>query len=179
MHNSFKNDSTPSKRSAHATFAQSTPRAPIVTNNTGIPPAGTNITRRSDGRSSVGIIASSQNPVSIPGAEVDHGSDTASTTARPSASRAKCLRSNAINFNGRLFLSRNFNFGVRVLINLERGRLHIFLAQHHIQLAARDDRVACCSKKPEVRPAFGIPDAPSTLYLDLHYTSQYGEATKL
>jgi hypothetical protein len=109
---------------------------------------------------------------------VDHGSDTASTTARPSASRAKCLRSNAINFNGRLVLSRNVTFGVRVLINLGRGRLHIFLAQHHIQIAARDDRVACCSKKPEVRPAIGIPGAPSTRYLDLHYTSQCGEATK-
>src|ERR1039458_661080 len=122
MHNSFKNDSTPSKRSAHATFAQSTPRAPIVTNNTGIPPAGTNITRRSDGRSSVGIIASSQNPVRIPVAEVDHGSDTASATARPSASCAKCLRSNVINSNGRLLLPKNVTFDVHVLINLGQGR---------------------------------------------------------
>jgi hypothetical protein len=48
----------------------------------------------------------------MPVAEVDHGSDTASATARPSAAREKCLRSNAAAFiEPRLSLQRHFHGG--------------------------------------------------------------------
>jgi hypothetical protein len=106
MHNSLRNDSSPCKRSAHGLFAHSTPTALSVTSNIGSPPAGTKSTRRSEETSIVGINARSHNRTRIPVAEVDHGSEIASATARMLANRTKSSRLNARTLNDPLVLSK-------------------------------------------------------------------------
>jgi hypothetical protein len=106
MHNSLTNDSSPWRRSLHGLFAHSTPTALSATSNTGNPPAGKKITRRSEGRSIVGINATSHKPMRIPVAEVDHGSEIASATARMLADRTKSSRLNAKTLNDPLALSK-------------------------------------------------------------------------
>ena len=98
MNNSFKNEVTPPKRSAHDTSAHSMPTAPSATNSTGNAPAGIETIRRNDWSSNVGITASSHGTARMPVAEVDQGSETASATARQSANRAKFWRSSTIKF---------------------------------------------------------------------------------
>jgi hypothetical protein len=98
MNNSLTYPLMPAKRSGQATSAQRVPTTASTTSETGSQAAGRDMIRRSPGRSSVGISASSSKAARMPVAEVDHGSETASATARPSATRAKCLRSNAMAF---------------------------------------------------------------------------------
>src|SRR4051812_23892928 len=96
MNNNLRYGVIPAKRSAQGTSAQSTPIVPSITSNTGSPTAGSNQTRRrSNERSTVGIIANSHNTARMPGTEVDQGNDTTSATAAPSASRANMSRLNA------------------------------------------------------------------------------------
>ena len=102
MNRNLINEPMPSKRSAHDTSAHSIPSPPSITSNTGSAPAGINRTRRNDCTSSVGMHASNHNPAIMAVAEVDHGSDAASATARQSASTAKRLWSKAKAFNGQL-----------------------------------------------------------------------------
>src|SRR6185437_4989045 len=102
MNRNLINEPMPSKRSAHDTSAHNIPRPPSITNNTGSAPAGINSTRRNDCTSSVGMHASNHNPAIMAVAEVDHGSDTASATARQSANTTKRFSSKVVAFNGQL-----------------------------------------------------------------------------
>ena len=121
---SLRNEPKLSKRSTHGTSAQSIPTAPSVTNNNGNPPAGMVITRRSDGRSSVGNNARSHNQARMVVAETDHGSDTASATARPSAARSKCLRSIAIKSNDQLIFLGRFKAQLkRIFVRMQQNSL--------------------------------------------------------
>jgi len=83
------------------------------------------MTRRSDKKSSVGIKASNHNVAIMPVAEVDHGSDIASATARPSASRPKCFGSKIATLNGQ----------------------PVILEPPHVRPYQRGDCLTCCSKK--------------------------------
>ena len=102
MNRNLINEPIPSKRSAHDTSAHSIPRPPSVTNNTGSAAAGINSMRRNDCTSSVGMHASNHNPAIMAVAEVDHGSDAASATARQSANTTKRFSSKVVAFNGQL-----------------------------------------------------------------------------
>ena len=102
MNRSLTNEPRPSRRSAQGASVHDVPSAPSITNSTGKAPAGIETTRRSEGRSSVGRNASSHNPAITAVAEVDHGSDTASATARQSASPARFLYPKVVMFKSRL-----------------------------------------------------------------------------
>ena len=69
------------------------PTSASAHSSTGRPPAGVESTRRNAAASSVGIRTISHSPARMPVADVDHGSETTSATANPSASRAQRSRS--------------------------------------------------------------------------------------
>ena len=71
------------------------------------------MTRRNDCTSNVGMHASNHNPAITAVAEVDHGSDAASATARQSASTAKRFWSKVVAFNGQLLETKQHASPVR------------------------------------------------------------------
>ena len=78
---------------AHDTSAQACRARRAATSSTGRPPAARDSSRRRSSQSSVGISASNHSTSRMLVAEVDHGSDTATATARQSANLASCARS--------------------------------------------------------------------------------------
>ena len=78
--------SRPPQRSCQATSAQTMPSTPSRTSRTGKPPAAVVSSRRDSAfHSSVGMSAISHSTSRMLVADVDHGSDTATATASPSA----------------------------------------------------------------------------------------------
>ena len=92
MTSSLKKPVRPFQRSSSATSAQVIPSTPSRTSSAGKPPAGVINSRRTSDHSSVGKSVSSQSTSRMPVADVDHGSDTATATIRPSAMRASFAR---------------------------------------------------------------------------------------
>src|SRR3974390_3703494 len=93
MTSSLRKDPNPCQRSNGVTPAHNIPTSPNPTSNPGNPPAAVVNSRRRSVQLSVGIKANSQATIKMLVAEVDHGSDTATATARTSEKRAKRARS--------------------------------------------------------------------------------------